>query len=242
MGARLQALLQLQNIELQIVDIRRQLAQKERLVAAQRKRLEAAVGSHQSEREQIQRSQREFDEIDLDVKARSSNVTKLRDQLNSVKTNKEYAAVLAQLNNEKADMSKIETRALEMMKALDDRRAALSKLDDAQKYEQGRLKDLEAQLDLTRSTYAGRLDELTQQRTHATSSLEPESLVQFERLCERYDGEAMAEVMKPNPRRDEYICNGCNMNLRAEVANALAMRDEVMHCKSCGRILFMKKS
>ena len=37
------------------------------------------------------------------------------------------------------------------------------------------------------------------------------------------------------------ICDGCNMSLAAERANALLTRDDVITCDSCGRILYIEK-
>lgn len=113
MGTTLEALLELQDIELQIVDIRRQLARKERLVRRQKAQLTAAQERLTAEGERLRRTQMEIDEIDLNLKGRSAHVTRLREHLNSVRTNREYAAVLAQLNIEKADASKLEARTVD---------------------------------------------------------------------------------------------------------------------------------
>ena len=70
---------------------------------------------------------------------------------------------------------------------------------------------------------------------------EPKIITLFNRLSQRYEGEVLAEVERTNPRRDEFLCAGCHMSLRVEVANMLKSRDEIVTCKSCGRVLFMHK-
>jgi hypothetical protein len=52
----------------------------------------------------------------------------------------------------------------------------------------------------------------------------------FNRISERYDGEVMARVIQVHPRHPEYLCEGCNMSLAAERANALLTRDDYVHC------------
>lgn len=239
MGARLQALLELQTIEHQIVDIRREFRQKERLVAAQQKKRDAALAAFQAEQAEIRRQQLHFDEIDVDLKARSGHINRLREHLNTVRTNKEYAAVLAQLNNEKADATRAEARAMELMAQLEQRKTALTKLEQTSQAEEHRLEDLQARLAQTRDSYAQRLAQLEQRRAQAAAAFEASIVTLFDRLSERYDGEVMAEVCKPDARNDEYICGGCNMALRAEVYNSLRVRDEVLTCNSCGRILYL---
>jgi predicted nucleic acid-binding Zn-ribbon protein len=241
MGATLQALLTLQDIELQIVDIRRELERKQRLVTAQARKLKAARERIETERANVRRSQAELDELDLDIKGRSANINRLREHLNTVRTNKDYAAVLARLNNEKADVSRLENRALVLLQAIDAHKQELAEHGQAESAEADRLQDLQARLDQARASFAGRLEQLEAQRRQATAQIEPIAVELFDRLSERYDGEVLAEVERPNPRRDEFVCAGCHMSLRAEVANTLKSRDEIVTCRNCGRILFMRE-
>jgi predicted nucleic acid-binding Zn-ribbon protein len=241
MGAMLQALFALQQVELQLVDIRRQLEHKQRLVKAQTRKLKASRAAIEVERTNARRSQAEFDALDIDIKGRSANITRLREHLNTVRTNKEYAAVLARLNNEKADVSRLETRALGIMQAIDVRKQELAEHEQAESAEAERLEELRAQFEQARESFAGRLEELQATRRAAAAQIDQKTITLFERLSEHYDGEVLAEVEQPNPRRDDFVCAGCHMSLRAEVANTLKSRDEIVTCKNCGRILFMRE-
>lgn len=242
MGAKLQALHELQDIELQIVDIRRQLERKERLVAAQARKLEAARAALKQQQDEIRRAQADFDEIDVDIKGRSTHIAKLREHLNSVKTNKEYAAILQQMNNEKADVSRLETKAMELLEGVEMRKSTQAEAAAGEQVEVQRLTGLQSELEHMKQTLADRLSKLAAQRDAAAAALEPATVSLFERLSDRYQGEVMAELARPNPRRDEFVCNGCHIALRADIANALRVRDEVVVCKSCGRILYLRSS
>lgn len=242
MGATLQALLELQEIELQIVEIRRQLSRREKAVAAQAGRLSSGSSALAAEREEIRREQMKVDALDLEIKTRSAQISKVREQLNAARTNKEYAALLSQLNTEKADLSRVESTALEMMGKLEIRRAELARREQAGGSDAARLEQLKADLEQARQTFAERLALLTQRRDAAAARLPREALNVFNRVSERYDGEAMARISRANPRRDDFVCEGCNMSVSAERANALLTRDEVQTCKNCGRILYIDKS
>lgn len=240
MGATLEALRTLQDIELQIVDIRGQLASKQRSVQRQAAELRAAEEALAAGRADLRRNQIAADEVQLDVKGRDANVNRLRDNLNVVRTNKEYAAVLSQLNNEKADRSRLETRAFDLMAAVEAKRGALSEQEGAVREETQRLSNLKAQLAQAEGSFAGRLTTLEQQRGEAAGQLSPKALGLFNRISERYEGEVMARVVQVHPRRQEYLCDGCNMSLAIERANALATRDDVFTCDNCGRILYLE--
>ncbi|RMF82007.1 MAG: hypothetical protein D6744_06460, partial [Planctomycetota bacterium] len=90
-----------------------------------------------------------------------------------------------------------------------------------------------------RQTFAGRLEELRREKAAAAEQLEPQVRALFDRLAERYEGEVLAEVQRTNPRRDEFVCGGCHIALRPDVPNTLKIRDEILTCKTCGRILYL---
>jgi predicted nucleic acid-binding Zn-ribbon protein len=241
MGVMLEALLALQDIELQIVDIRRQLATRQRSVKQQAAKVRAAEEALATEREELKRLQIQMDEVDMDLKSRSAHISKLRDNLNTVRTNKEYAAVLSQLNNEKADVTRLESRAFELLTSVEAKKKALAEHQQAVQLEAQRVAALEGQVAQAQSSFMDRLTALERQREAACAGLDGKALELFNRISERYDGEVMARVIQVHPRRQEFLCDGCNLSLAAERANALMTRDELITCDNCGRILHMPK-
>ncbi|MBK9119158.1 MAG: hypothetical protein IPM18_06090 [Phycisphaerales bacterium] len=242
MGAVLESLLALQDIELQIVDIRRQLAGRERAVSRQRDKVKEAEVALASEREDLMHAQVQWDQVNVSLKAREADLAKLRDNLNSVRTNKEYAAILSQLNTEKADKTRLETRGYELMEEVEAKKKAHAEHQEGLKQEKARLDNLQIQYEQAAGSFRSRLDALEQRRAEATEHLDPQTLQLFERLSERYDGEAMAKVEQAHPRRQEYSCGGCFMSLAAERVNALLSRGDVVCCDACGRILHMPRN
>jgi hypothetical protein len=106
--------------------------------------------------------------------------------------------------------------------------------------EQEKLEEVKAGSQAEIDKLSGMVDELEKKRATAAEGIDPGVMKVFERVAERYEGEAMApvEVMGKKPPYD-YVCGGCYMALTAEHANALRVRDEIRRCDSCGRILYM---
>lgn len=239
MGATLDAIRALQDIELQIIDIRRQLDRRGRQAATQQKKIDTLRAELDRERAEIRRSQIEFDALDVEIKSRSANIAKLREHLNSVRTNKEYQSVLVQMNTEKADATKVESRAMELMTALEERKKGLASREGAIASEEAKHAELVGAQRQAEQTYSGRLKRLETERAAAARALSPQLLATFERLSERHDGEIIAAVERTNPRADEFACGGCYMMLRVDVVNALKTSDDVQTCKNCGRVLVL---
>ena len=209
MGPTLDTLRELQQVELQIVDIRSQLEARERRVRAQNAKRQAALEALEKEREELTRVQIDLDELDLDLKSRTASTNRLREHLNTVKTNKEYAAVLSQLNTEKSDATRVEGHALEKLEGIEIKKGLDAECLQAEQKADQVMEKAKAQLEQTRSSFAERLDGLDRQRTVVANQLDAGIVALFDRLSERYEGEVLAKILRTHPRRDEFMCHRC---------------------------------
>ena len=110
MGEILDALHSLQEIELQLSDLRRAEERKDRQVRnAQReiRKLDDRIAERRAD--QVAR-QAEVDHYDGDVKRREESINSHREALLEARTNKDYAAILTSINTEKADSAKIRSK------------------------------------------------------------------------------------------------------------------------------------
>lgn len=241
MGGTLDALKHLQEVERKLGELRGEEAVKRRQIQECERQLQKRDKNLEDKRSEIRRREAEIHSVELDVNSREQTIQKHRIALNQVKTNKDYAAILTTINTEKADTSKLESCALELMNVKDALRAAHDELvGERDKIEERRTRTearLNAYLERTRSECA----ELTHERDEASAALPPTVMSTFDRAAERHDGEALAAVRKVNPKRDEFICAGCNMTVTLETINSLRTRDEVVQCSICGRILFLEE-
>src|SRR5436189_5687071 len=98
---------------------------------------------------------------------------------------------------------------------------------------------MKKQIGVTIARLQGEIDALRPARDAAAAAVPAKARQAFERLAERFDGEAMAALQKPDRRHEEYICGACNMALVVDVYNRLHTRDDLVFCPSCQRILYI---
>ncbi len=240
MGATLDALHRLQEVELQIADIRRDVDRKLRAARRQEQRIAEIEERIRSERSALQSSQMEADRFDLDVKSKDAEIVKLRQALQVSKTNKEYSAILTQLNTYKADMSKVEDRVLSLMSQVDVKRREIAAIEQERESERAKLAELQADAEAADARSRDRLAGLQAQRLEAASVVPPTALEFFDRVAKKNEGAALARVVRTHPKRAEYACEGCNMSITIEQVNAVLSRDEAIVCNICGRILYLE--
>lgn len=240
MGATLDALHRLQSIERQLSTFKQQLANKQRNVEAHTRRVAALDEDIQKQREELRRQQMEADRLEVERRGREDGIAKLRVSLNSAKTNKEYAAILTRINTDKADNAKLEDKILQLLTRVDELRKVAQELQAQRDQEAQRLAKVQEELSQSRAAIQVQIEQLQARRAEAAAQVPPSALRIFERVAGRNNGEAMALIDRPDPRHEEWICQGCNMTVTLEQVNALRTRDEVQQCHVCGRILYLE--
>jgi predicted nucleic acid-binding Zn-ribbon protein len=236
----LESLIHLQSIERQLTHVRGRLKTRKNAVAAQERRIEQIKAEYNALHDKSITRRKDADRFELDLRAKEEQVAKLRTALNLAKTNKEYAAILTQLNTYKADNAKVEEEVLKIMQDVDVVKAQTEKISVQVEAEQKRLAEITQASGQEIDKLTAMLNELTAQRTAAAQSVPAEALTTFESIAKRNDGDVMA-IIEVNGRKPpfDYSCGGCYMSLNAEHANALRSRDEIRNCDNCGRILYM---
>ncbi len=243
MGQMLEGLLQLQSIERDLAQVRRRLRARQNAVNIQQRRIDQLQEEWNGLNERASTRRKDADRHELDLKVSEDQVAKLRTALNSAKTNKEYASILTQINTLKADNAKLEESTLKVMQDVDAIRADADKIQAQIDAESNRLAEIKQNNAAEIEKLNGMLAELQAKRDEAVKGIDAEVLTAFERVAERYEGEAMSAIQVEGKKPPfTYICGGCFMTLNAEHANALRVRDEVRTCDNCGRILYMEPS
>jgi len=240
MGQMLAAMLNLQSMERRLAQVRRRLKSRENAVAIQQRKIDQRREEWNILHEGIMAQRAKADSLSVDLKAKEERVAHLRSSLNTAPTNKEYAAILTQMNTIKADNARIEDDALQVMQQIEQAEAEAEKVRAETEAEEKHLEEIRQSSKAEIDRLNGMLSTLLAERDQAAEAVPAEALAAFNRVAERYDGEAMAQIeIQGRKPPYSYVCGGCYMALNAEHANALRVRDEIRTCDNCGRILYI---
>ncbi len=240
MGQLIQALLNLQAVESDLAHVKGKLRLRQRAVTSQENHIVKLRSDWDSLHNQANERKMAADGLELELKTREEQVTKLRKDLNTAKTNKEYASILTQINTIKADNSKVEEETLKIMQEIDGIKTESDQIKQQLEEEEKRLEEIRKQSDEEIEKLSTMMAELEAKRSEAAKDVPAKELTVFKRMAEQYSGDAMAVIEEHGKRPPfSYICGGCFMSLNAEHANALSSRDEIRNCDNCGRILYL---
>ncbi len=239
MGATLEALRALQDLQYKLTLIRHSEESKRRDVRAKQVKVDEWKTKLDAFDERRVGHQQKIDGVDLEIKAREQNIEKLREDLNKTKTNREYATVLTALNTDKADVARLETVTLEYMGQIEDLSGEQADTQAEHDKAVQRAEKVTRVLDEYLSSTAEKHAKLKEDYDHAAAVVAPDALRRFTRAAEHHDGEGLAPVTKANPKANEFSCGTCNMNVTLEQLNGLRSRDDIQSCNGCGSILYL---
>ena len=239
MGPIIRSLLSLQEIESQLWVLRESLTARNRDIAAQQRKLQQMQQQVELKADQLKHAQADAASLELDLKTQESAIGKLRNALNTAKSNKEYSSILSQINSDKAENTRLEERVLSLLSQIDQMRTEC--LQAHQQIEQGQaqLQSLQQALQDEQAKNQRRLSELQDAKDDLSSSLSPVLVQQFERIGQNYDGQAMAEVIFIGRRHTTYSCSGCHMGITMDTVDVLMSKDELRQCPNCQRLLYI---
>ncbi len=239
MGPTNVALYQLYQAETQLRESQRRLEAVTKNVRLQRRKVDDLTARQQTNTSELKSQQAKNGELELEIKSRDEKVEHLRSQQSQAQTNREYQAFLVEINTHKVDKGKIEEESLQLLEQIEKLQAESQSLASQLTAESAKMVDLQGSIDQRVQELTAEVDSLRPARDEAASKVPDRYRVIFDRLAERYDGEAMEPIDKPHPKREEYIAMICNVDLTVDVYNRLHSRDELIFCPSCGRILYI---
>jgi predicted nucleic acid-binding Zn-ribbon protein len=239
MGPTNVALLKLYEAETHLREAQRKLDSATRNVRLQQRKVDDLTSRQQTTADSLIKQRAKGSELDLEIKSKDEKIEHLRNQQASAQTNREYQAFLIEINTHKVDKAKIEEEALKIMEAVEALQKETESLATQLTAESAKLVELRGSIDDRVKQLTADVEAARPLRDEAAQAVSPTARLLFERLAERYDGEAMEPIDKPHPKREEYVAMICNVDLTVDIYNRLHTRDEVIGCPSCGRLMFI---
>jgi predicted nucleic acid-binding Zn-ribbon protein len=208
----LQRLIHLQELDSAAERQRRRVADIPALQAALDARLAERTAAVESVKARIAACQAARREIEKDLAAVQGRLSKYKNQLMEVKTNKEYQAMQKEMSVAEQDIGNHETRMLERMEEADVLAVELKAAEAALKSEQAEIARDRQALDAERTSTAADLQRTSEERTAVAAQVSREALAIFDRVAHGRKGQAMAEARVG-------LCTVCHVRLRPQVFN-----------------------
>ncbi|MCC5823275.1 MAG: hypothetical protein LAT64_08220 [Phycisphaerales bacterium] len=214
-------LLALFRVDKEIRGLSTRLNAAERFLGEQTRQLADIATRASSLEAQLRQLQAAAANAEGESKRLEEKINGLREKMNAAQTNKEYKALLSEVNNLKEQRSSFEDEALAHMEKIEEIKVRLGELQTA-KAEREKVRSVaETDRQERADQIAGKLAELRAQREQLASEVPADALRIYEELLAQRGDEAMAPLEVVDRKRHEYICGSSMMSVPIEVAASL---------------------
>ena len=223
--------------ELQALDVNRQslLEQRQKfldeqdVLQAEVDRIQGMVDSLAEEMDGLNEERRELAQA---LAIEEENVERSESRLPQIKTQKEYVAVLKEIDTAKKLLKELGDKIAEKDKSLaglgEEKQEKDAELTELNQQVEARRAELGAQL----AEVDGGLETMTGEREDLLGNVPKGLRKRYDLLLDRRGGVAVVEAR-------EGACLGCHMQLPPQQFNSLYTADEVQSCPHCNRLLFI---
>ncbi|HEX9971496.1 MAG TPA: C4-type zinc ribbon domain-containing protein [bacterium] len=169
---------------------------------------------------------------EMEIKLLTDRLNKYKEQLYSVRTNKEYDAITSEIENLE---NKIDTAELQGVEALEnEEKFGLEVVQhESQQSEVRQIlikKEFELQEKLNESATEQQI--LNSQRQELVLDIDRRLLSNYDRISRGRHGVALAEI-------NHYVCNACYATIPAQTVVEVRKMERLIYCETCGRILIV---
>ena len=171
---------------------------------------------------------------DIQLSTKEEMIKKFEGQLYQVKTNKEYVAMEHEISGVKADKSVLEEEIIKLLDKIDEAEKAKKEKHEYLKQEQKKIDGEKKRIDEESKKVTAELNGLKEQRAKLAEKADATILSKYERILHNKDGLALV------PARN-HACQGCFLDLPPQVINEISMKEDLVFCESCARILYLEE-
>jgi len=231
MNSDLERLIQLQNLDDATAAARARIDAFPSEMDALDARLASGQEARDAARAALDDNQRRRRDLERDLAAAQARLSKYREQLMAVKTNKEYQAMLHEIASAETDVRSIEDRILDCMETAEELTAQLKEAERALEAERAAIGEEKARLEATKVVLERQVVDADSARVGIVRDLGRDALMLFEHVARARKGVAMARAVDGH-------CAECHVRLRPQHYNDVRRNDSLIQCESCMRILY----
>lgn len=228
---QLHLLVKLQEVELAIKQFEAVIAAKPHELDPLMHVLDDARTSATSHRTELDSLDKQRRQLEAAIAEEQTNLQKAQRKLLEVKTNKEYAAMLSEIETFKQKISGHEDAVLHIMELSELRKQELQVLERRVNVAEQALTEGRQRNDRELSTLQEILVERQQIREETASQVERPALALYRRLINGRKGIAVVGIKNGT-------CQGCFLTLPPQLVQEVRRQDRILTCSHCQRILF----
>ncbi|MDH4164684.1 MAG: C4-type zinc ribbon domain-containing protein [Nitrospirota bacterium] len=234
MNAQLTLLIELQEIDNRIRTHRGEQSRIPQQLSVLEQRAEENKAGLERTREALANAQKAKRDRDRDLEEGAAKVEKLKARTSEIKNNKEYQAMLKEIETAEQENKKIEDDILKLMENIDAATAEIANAEKKLSEENASIESERKQLEADIAKTEAALKEEEKVRSELAGRIDEGAMSKYRRLSGITGGKIVVEV------RGES-CSGCFMSFPPRTYVIVKKNESIVTCPNCHRILYFKE-
>ena len=185
------------------------------------------LAQHQAAIEQSERQQRVFER---ELANHQEAIRKTQSKAHEVKTNKEYSAILAEIDAGKQRLEMLEDQMLALMEATDQQRQAYRLHEQQEHVAQQALVEQRHQIQQEHETLRRTIVAEQERRRQTVTGLEAKLYEQYQKVAAQHGGRGVAQLQ-------EGVCSGCHLKVPPQMVSGIRLQTQLFTCPHCRLML-----
>ncbi|MBN2179517.1 MAG: hypothetical protein JW743_08840 [Deltaproteobacteria bacterium] len=224
-------LIKLQDIDSEI----KRLAARKGYLPEEKERLEEEKASFEQgieeEKQRLDVLNQAHGDKEKELRGNIESATKTKGRLLEVKTNKEYEAMLKEIENINKKNSSIEDEIINLLEEIEKAGAKLKEREGERvEYIKHNERDI-TKIDKELESIDSLLEKMLAEDAQCREIINPDLLKRYDVIKEKRNGQAVVPVWKE-------VCGGCHMNIPPQLYIELQKYEKVRLCPNCNRIIY----
>ena len=189
------------------------------------------MSKFQEQNERLELLRKDHREIEQEIKELENKIEKSNIKLSAIKSNKEYKAVLKEIEVLQKGKASIEDKAIQIMEEIEETENKYLETKDLEPEMKKSFKKNKKQIDHEIKELNGVFGNLQKKRGTFTRDVDQDLLKKYLFLQERKDGQAISSVIGA-------VCQTCHMGIPPQKFNELIKGNSLLTCPHCNRIIY----
>ena len=234
MERQFELLVELQDIDIQIDQLRRNIAEKPMKVEQLETEFSVFERASKDEAAKLDKLEQTKRSYEVDLKEGEGRIAKSKENLMHIKSNKEYKAALKEIANIEKVNKEIEDNILLCMEDIEAANASFAEKKREILQRKGALEKEKRQIEEEIRQDEQKLTSMMEQRNQSVGRIDQEVVKKYDQIRKRGGVLVVARVKNA-------VCLGCNMNIPPQLYNEVQKFDSIKLCPYCQRILYYKQ-
>jgi predicted nucleic acid-binding Zn-ribbon protein len=235
MNPQLQRLIELQKTDSEITELEKAKAAIPHQIESGKTALKEKQGGLKEAQDVLAELQKKRKDLEMEVATENDHIAKTKSKLPAVKTNKEYTAILHEVDAVKEKISVLEDKELELMETMEEKEKELSPLKALCKEEEENFKAYKSKKEAEAERTEGELEVLRARRHATAGAIEEKLLGQYNKVIKARDSLAVVTIL-------DNVCQGCHQQVLPQQVIDVKVGETINHCEQCLRILYWEEN